>query len=178
MWATLSIVHRKKVYEHLYLYCILTLVWMYYMHSRHYKQCQCRIFMQYTCVYSNWMDCFECDGFHDENIIEKLWTVSCKLDSLRENPYAISCANKRQLYLLFTLMCQSICNLIQSIKKSNLMWTINCLEIWTHCFKEKKGISHTNHLCALLTVKLFVFVQFQRVIASVLNKIKKCWTDS
>ncbi len=49
--------------------------------SRHYKQCQCQIFMEYTCVYStpifeNWMDRFECDGLLTRShMIEKLWRV-------------------------------------------------------------------------------------------------------
>ncbi len=48
------------------------------------------------------------------------------------------CANCRQLYLLFAHMCQSIFNLLKSIRYSNLMWTIaNCSEIWTYCFGKK-----------------------------------------
>ncbi len=56
-----------------------------YQFSRHYKQCQCQIFMEYTCVYTNffynWMDRFECDGLHDEKLLR-----GCEeFDSLSEN---------------------------------------------------------------------------------------------
>ncbi len=54
--------------------------------SRHYKQCQCHIFLEYTCVYSthifdNRMDRFECDGLHDDKRLRSYE----EFDSLSEN---------------------------------------------------------------------------------------------
>ncbi len=53
--------------------------------SRHYKQCQCQIFMEYTwlCIqiFHNWMDHFERDVLDDEKLLR-----SCEeFDSLSEN---------------------------------------------------------------------------------------------
>ncbi len=45
--------------------------------SRHYKQCQCQIFIEYihACIqmFHNWMDHFECDGLHDEKSPPEVW---------------------------------------------------------------------------------------------------------
>ncbi len=88
--------------------------------SRHYKQCQCQIFMEYTCVYTNffiieWI-VLNVMVYTMKNYWEvvKSLTVYVRIGSsvLINKPYVISCcANSRQLYLPFAHMCQSICNL-------------------------------------------------------------------
>ncbi len=111
--------------------------------SRHYKQCQCQIFMEYTCVYTH----FSLTEWIVLNVmaymmkmIGKLWRV---WQFKRESTHQFCSTSHMQLVAVqtadnctfFLHTCQSICNMLKSIRNSNLMWTRSLSEIWTFCFE-------------------------------------------